>query len=66
MLIVVGPPVYLLAEAIGETIFSRKVGEKISKMDFSIARIIVATILILLLYGILYGFYRLVTGGISQ
>jgi hypothetical protein len=63
MLIVIGPPVYLLAEGIGEKIFSRKVGEKISRKGFSIARIIVATIL---LYGIIYGLYRLLTGGISQ
>jgi len=54
LLVVVGIPLYVLLEGLGELVFNDKVGRRTSDKDFSGARILFGVVLMLAFYGIVY------------
>ena len=55
IVIFAGPPMLLILELVGETIFSNKISRRISDKKFSAARIAFGLIVVLIYLGLLYG-----------
>ena len=61
ILVVVGLPLYVLLEGLGEVVFSEKVGKSISDKAFSGARILYSVAVMLTFYGLVYLIWQVVS-----
>ena len=62
LLIAIGPPTYVLAEAAGESLFSRRLGEAISQRRFSMARVIFALLALFIVLVVAWAVVQLLEG----
>jgi hypothetical protein len=60
--IVVGPPLYVLAEAFGGWLFSERHGKAISPKPFSVLRVLIALVVVLVSVGMIWWISTLIPG----